>query len=111
LDATPPQAYQLHVFKNSKIEPTIPLDTQSCYLFGKERICDIVLKHPSISKQHAVIQYRNSKPYLIDLESSNGTRLNGKKIPTSRYVELQHKDLLQFGYSTREYILLHAVVE
>jgi smad nuclear-interacting protein 1 len=107
LDATPPQRYQLHVFKNQRMEPCIRLDTQSCYLFGKEPVCDIVLQHPSISKQHAVIQYRRSKPYLIDLESSNGTRLNGKRIPTSRYVELQHKDLIQFAYSTREYVLLH----
>lgn len=32
---------------------------QSAYLIGKQQeICDLYLEHGSISKQHAVIQYR-----------------------------------------------------
>ena len=32
---------------------------QSCYLFGRDRaIVDIPTEHPSCSKQHAVIQFR-----------------------------------------------------
>lgn len=49
----------------------------------------------------------SARPYLIDLESANGTLLNNEKIPSSRYIELRPKDVLQFGFSTREYILLH----
>ena len=46
------------------------------------------------------------KPYIIDLESSNGTLLNGDKIVASRYVEIQNGDVLKFGYSEREYVVV-----
>ena len=46
-------------------------------------------------------------PYIIDLESSNGTYVNNKKIEAKRYVELKEQDVLKFGYSSREYVLLH----
>jgi smad nuclear-interacting protein 1 len=47
------------------------------------------------------------KPYVIDLNSSNGTYLNNQKIDPQRYVELREKDVVKFGYSSREYVLLH----
>jgi len=47
------------------------------------------------------------RPYVIDLESSNGTFVNNNKIEPRRYVELREKDVLKFGFSSREYVLLH----
>lgn len=82
---------------------------------------DLPAEHPSLSKQHAVIQFRYTekrneygdrigkvKPYVIDLESANGTILNDEKIPSSRYLELRDKDMLLFGHSTREYVIMLA---
>lgn len=58
-----------------------------------------------------MLQYRfvNNKirPYIIDLGSSNGTYLNNQRIDSQKYVELMEKDMLKFGYSSREYVLLH----
>ena len=82
-------------------------------------MADIPTDHPSCSKQHAVIQFRQVhvdidgssvrrvKPYLIDLNSGNGTILNGEKIEPQRYVELFEKDVIKFGFSSREYVLMH----
>lgn len=47
------------------------------------------------------------RPYLIDLDSSNGTYINNKKIDPKKYVELLEKDVIKFGFSSREYVLLH----
>ena len=47
------------------------------------------------------------KPYIIDLKSTNGTFLNDEKIDDSRYYELHEFDVLKFGFSTREYLILH----
>ena len=60
---------------------------QSHFLFGRNRtVVHVPVDHPSSSSQHAVIQYRfiNGvvKPYLIDIESTNGTWLNNKKLET-----------------------------
>ena len=87
-------------------------------LVGKDRrVADIPVDHPSCSKQHAVFQFRTKKPgnargegntglYLIDLGSANGTFVNHEEIPKQRFYELRHKDIIQFGASTREYVLL-----
>ena len=72
------------------------------------------------------------RPFIIDLESTNGTQVNDQTIPTSRYFELKLSDgassiisssilvltdqlslrptprisVIKFGESTREYVLL-----
>ncbi|EFY86499.1 FHA domain protein SNIP1, putative [Metarhizium acridum CQMa 102] len=114
--------WKLFVFKGGDIVDTIDLSLRSCWLVGREMaVVDLPAEHPSISKQHAVIQFRYTekrneygdkigrvKPYLIDLESANGTVLNDSKVPDSRYLELRDKDLIQFGNSTREYVVMLA---
>ena len=47
------------------------------------------------------------RPYVMDLNSTNGTFVNGRQIEPQRYVELLEKDVIRFGYSSREYVLLH----
>jgi len=62
-----------------------------------EQVADIPLDHPSCSKQHAALQYRlvdfsrpdGSKsrrvtPYVIDLNSANGTYVNNQKIESQK---------------------------
>jgi len=118
----PKRRWRFYVFKGEEVMPTLHLHRQSAFLMGRDRkVCDLPIDHPSCSKQHAVYQYRMiSKkradgtdgnrvvPYIIDLGSANGTFLNNNKIEAQRYYELQEKDVLKFGFSTREYVLLHA---
>ncbi|KAG4026158.1 hypothetical protein MFRU_044g00290 [Monilinia fructicola] len=114
--------WKLFVFKGADIIETINLSSRSCWLIGRElAVVDLAAEHPSISKQHAVIQFkatekmnefgdkiRKVKPYLIDLDSANGTMMNKDPVDKSRYVELMDKDMIQFGHSTREYVLMLA---
>lgn len=118
----PRDVWKLFVFKGPDIIDTVELSARSCWLIGRDAaVVDLPAEHPSISKQHAVIQFRYTekrneygdkigrvKPYLIDLESANGTLLNKDKVPESRYLELRTKDMIQFGSSTREYVLVLA---
>ncbi|KAH0934457.1 hypothetical protein HID58_011574 [Brassica napus] len=118
----PNKRWRLYVFKDSEpLDEPLQLHRQSCYLFGRERrIADIPTDHPSCSKQHAVIQYREVtvekpdgmvekqvKPYLMDLGSTNKTYINKDPIEPQRYYELREKDTIKFGNSSREYVLLH----
>jgi smad nuclear-interacting protein 1 len=128
--------WRLYVFKNDaagaegggankqqqpKILQTLHIAKQSAYLIGRHAdICDICIQHDSCSLQHAVLQYRavptttstsstlQCQPYIMDLESTNGTRLNGVRLDPARYYQLKRGDVLQFGASTREYVLLTA---
>jgi len=108
----PKRRWRFYVFKGEETLPVMHIHRQSAYLVGKDRkIADIPVDHPSCSRQHAVLQYRmvsnKVRPYVIDLGSSNGTYLNNQKIDPQRYVELREKDVVKFGYSSREYVLLH----
>ncbi|XP_053446143.1 smad nuclear-interacting protein 1-like [Nycticebus coucang] len=116
----PKKRWRLYPFKNHEVLPVMYIHRQSAYLLGRHRrIADILTDHPSCSKQHAVFQYRlveytradgtvgrRVKPYIIDLGSGNGTFLNNKRIEPQRYYELKKKDVLKFGFSSREYVLL-----
>ena len=46
-------------------------------------------------------------PYIVDLNSANGTFVNNQKIESQKYVELLEKDVLKFGFSSREYVMLN----
>lgn len=114
------EPWRLYVFKGEDLLEVVELAERSCWLIGRERlVADFPLDHPSCSKQHAAIQFRyvekrnefgdrigKVKPYIIDLESANGSNVNGDTIPAGRYVELRDKDVLKFGLSSREYVLM-----
>ena len=42
----------------------------------------------------------------MDLESTNGTLLNKEKIEAARYYELKPHDVLNFGLSKRDYVVM-----
>ncbi|XP_076445015.1 smad nuclear-interacting protein 1-like [Babylonia areolata] len=121
----PKRRWRLYGFKGDESLPMLPIHRQSAFLLGRDRrVADIPVDHPSCSKQHAVLQYRLTeysrpdgtvgrkvRPYIIDLGSANGTYVNNQRIDAQRYVELFERDLIKFGFSTREYVLLHENVD
>lgn len=53
---------------------------RDCLVVGRQEGCDVVLKDDTVSRQHARI-VRNTEGYFVeDLNSRNGTFLNGKRI-------------------------------
>lgn len=46
---------------------------------GRDRDCDIQLASASVSRQHAQIEVRDGKLFFRDLESFNGSTVNGRK--------------------------------
>ncbi len=110
------------MYKGDSHIETFHVHRQSHYLFGRDqKIADIRLDHLSASKQHAVLQFKQKAttavdgsvetpvyPYIIDLGSTNQTFLNGTAIESQKYYQLLEKDVLKFGHSTREYVLLNA---
>lgn len=117
----PPPKYRLYTFKEGKELEMTPLVDQSFFLIGRDHsLCTIQAAHPSISKQHAVIQFRREfvqshesqlkgeiiVPYLMDLHSANGTLLNQQSIQSGEYYELHSGDLFKLGTSSREYVFI-----
>jgi FHA domain-containing protein/type VII secretion system (Wss) protein YukD len=51
----------------------------------------------AVSRRHASIGREGMKYYLIDLESTNGTRLNGKDVTALQKMPLKDGDAIEFG--------------
>jgi hypothetical protein len=59
-----------------------------------DRINDIAIQRKTISRKHAVIEYKSHAFWIIDLGSSNGTFLNGKRV--SNEMRVKHGDIISF---------------
>ena len=64
------------------LEPgTICKLNSKAVLFGRNpKVCDVVLEHFAVSREHARIQIIDDARYLEDLDSRNGVLINGKVI-------------------------------
>ncbi|NJO01457.1 MAG: FHA domain-containing protein [Bacteroidia bacterium] len=54
----------------------------------------IELDDKTISRNHAKITRKGSKYYIEDCKSTNGTYLNGKRIPAGKEIEFNHNDTI-----------------
>jgi hypothetical protein len=63
-------------------------------VIGRSAYCSIVIDAPTVSRQHARLLWSGSTLEIVDLESRNGTSVNGKRI--TRRV-LQAGDLIALG--------------
>lgn len=95
----------LEVLKDGAIIENLDVTKKGAYMFGRIDMCDFILEHPTISRFHAVLQFKgNEAAYLYDLGSTHGTSINKKQINKKEYVELHVGDVIRFGLSTRLYI-------
>jgi uncharacterized ubiquitin-like protein YukD len=57
----------------------------------------LVTDHKIISRRHAQIEQEGERYYLTDLVSTNGTKLNGQRIPPREKCRLRNGDIIEFG--------------
>ena len=68
---------------------------------GRERsVSDIALRDPNVSRRHAQLTFTGSDWSIEDLNSTNGTLVNNRRITRC---PLRNGDLLTFGLSTFEF--------
>ena len=69
-------------------------------------LCDFILEHPTISRYHAVLQYKgNGDVFIYDLGSIHGTVVNKIQVTPNIYKQLHVGDIIRFGTSSRLYVL------
>ena len=63
--------------------------------FGRDPTCDVCIVSKQVSRRHAVItQGSAGRARITDLESRNGTRVNGRRVATA---ELEAGDVIRLG--------------
>lgn len=64
-------------------------------VIGRTEDNDICLNHRSISRHHAKVVRENGRHSIVDLQSSNGVRVNGEEYGK---VELRRADVIDLGH-------------
>jgi hypothetical protein len=54
---------------------------------GRSRQADVVLNDPNVSRQHAEVRPRGGSWVLTDLGSTNGSRINGRRVEGSEVIK------------------------
>ena len=71
-----------------------PLEEGTELMVGVASHCSVRLCAPDVSRAHALLTSRNGRTIVLDLGSTNGTFVNGKRI---KETELAAGDLLRFS--------------
>ena len=70
-----------------------PLDKRSVVL-GRSRDCDIRLTDPNVSRHHAEIRQEGATYWIVDLGSTNGLEVNGRRVKRAK---LEDSDRVTLG--------------
>ncbi len=81
------------LYENDKASKTFRLD-KTGKIIGRSPKCDIVIEHPSVSKEHVRLEYTMGMYIATDNSSTNGMVVNGKRI---RRASLKDNDVVQLG--------------
>ena len=104
----PRSSFSFEVIKDGVVQGTVDLSSRAHFILGRlPGAADIVLEHPSVSRQHAVVQHRdNGEIYLMDLGSTHGTFMNKKRLDPQAYVPLRIGSSIKLGLSSRSLCLM-----
>ena len=62
----------------------VPLPAQGTIVVGRSRGCDVVMPQPTVSRQHLELRALDGAWLAVDLGSSNGTWLTGRRVGRAR---------------------------
>ncbi|MGG6267014.1 FHA domain-containing protein [Leptolyngbya sp. AN03gr2] len=90
-------------------ENTIVLEANETTI-GRDPGCQIILANEGgVSRRHAVVYHRGQQFSIADLNSSNGTFVNGQRIQTERV--LRTGDQIQFGSQGPQFAFILPVAD
>lgn len=82
----------------SNVSPGTSYAIRSKATIGRHADCAIAIEEPTLSAVHARFESRASAWYVVDMDSTNGTFVNGRAVRGSVYIEAD--DVVQFGRMT-----------
>ncbi len=81
--AVPHEPYSLSIIKHGTIVQEVKLSDKPFHIFGRLPSCDVQLEHPSISRYHAVLQYRPQDENKKRSEDADGDPPSSEYTPVS----------------------------
>lgn len=88
----PPKRFHLRMLKGVPAYGVYYID--GIARIGRSEDSDVFLVDPSVSRNHAVVEFEAGAAVVRDLDSTNGTFVNGERVKTRR---LSSGDVITFG--------------
>jgi hypothetical protein len=63
-------------------------------LLGRSKECDVRISDPNVSRRHAEVRQEGSGYWVVDLDSTNGMEVNGRRLKRAK---LEDGDRLTLG--------------
>ncbi|MCG8456629.1 MAG: FHA domain-containing protein [Holophagales bacterium] len=80
---------------------TFMLDSEKAFAVGRDRHKNtLAVPDPALSSQHFKVVPRGEAQFFVDLESTNGSYVNGRRVAAKR---LRHGDMIRAGQVEFEY--------
>ena len=70
---------------------------KSPFILGRDEKADVPLPLDSVSRRHAMISYKEGKYLIKDMDSTNGTIINGSFLKRGKEIILNDKDKIGIG--------------
>ncbi len=70
---------------------------------GEDGMNHVIVDETTVGRRHAIIEYKDYTYWIIDLNSVNGTYVNGRRI--TEQVPLKHGDRLRFHKAEFEFVM------
>ena len=96
--------YKLTAISGPYKDRQFNLEKQSI-LIGRKKEADIVLVEESVSREHARLNKQGVDYYFTDLNSANGTKVNGRRL--SEPALLVSGDIIELGSSVLRFMILN----
>lgn len=94
----------LFVTDATEQERVVPLTTGRALTIGRAEASGLKLKTPSVSRDHALLEWHLERPFLSDRGSTHGTRIGTEIITTAR--ELRSGDSIHLANATLRIVAL-----
>ena len=75
-------------------------------LLGRGESCDLVIRNATLSRKHAALRCDDLGCAIWDCSSTNGSYVNGDRIPSERWVPLHSGDEIMLGTEVRFRVLV-----
>ncbi len=91
--APPSKVLYLHIGNRDRVHG-VKIVAGADYIIGRSPGSDVVLDDTGCSGRHAIIFWRDGRPWIRDLDSANGTLVNGERVTEA---EIRPGDRIALG--------------
>lgn len=94
---------KLHCLDGQFAGQNIPISGSPLIIGHDKDTCQLVLESGFVSRRHAQLMLKQGCLYVTDLDSSNGTSVNGTRLVPGKETRIKAGDILAFGSNSERF--------